>query len=445
MTKESSSAKTPGYIDAEAGMFVRETNVPPDIIVPLGYRYMRSCNGKKGLVSRANIQKLNATDKMPTKKTDPTADKFSLLSALPNPLLPRTLTGPCENNPHGGLTNKGDSNQKKATQGAIAQEDTPNEEFITPGAKQVATTRGKSKIVTDNTAEQLEDGEIDEGADSSEESNKKKAEKGIGIEGHPTTDKETVKIPRGITTEDPRIDPPFRMRLFKLFRVIPPTTKAGKSGEVSQEILPDHFQFNEGDFMLDLKDRGDRTARVRDINGQEGDVRLRRLQALKNPWNLPDRLPLAPRRNYVVPETDPDVIVLAQFLDEKKEMDFSSTGSIRTALRERLAAKKRAETMFTVLARITKNVPPANKTYRSSCQKGEIVRVSKRGEVQEQTKLKSYLVVNYEGYENMVPEDSIEELKTLFWGLAPLWVAECKFIKSLSSESISDPLQILTE
>jgi hypothetical protein len=55
------------------------------------------------------------------------------------------------------------------------------------------------------------------------------------------------------------------------------------------------FEFNNGEFLLDSGRRGtDKTAFVKNIRGQEGQVRLRRFQALENPCCLPDELPILP-------------------------------------------------------------------------------------------------------------------------------------------------------
>lgn len=226
------------------------------------------------------------------------------------------------------------------------------------------------------------------------------------------------------TAPNPRGFWPYADKPFKLFRVIPPTTKTGTFIKNSPELkLKKEFKFENGDFVLDCQvDRKNLHAKVRDIHGVKEWVPLRRLQAVASPWGYPDTLPVENSEYYGPPASIEVAKELAEH-HEYDDIDWEDEEGAKKEIGDRLDAKRKLECRPLRLYRMTEEIKATHKKYKAHSEEGEIVR-------QLTTDGAGRIMANYEGYKSRVLESSFEQVEGTFWGLK-ICRKECMFELSL--------------
>lgn len=203
----------------------------------------------------------------------------------------------------------------------------------------------------------------------------------------------------------------------RFYRVIEFTDKTGNYDVTYEEkdmtLIPDvptstPVKFAVGDWFLD--DTGDRsdpsepikTARVTDINGIEGHVRLRRLQRVLNPWCLPDRLPL------VEPELElREEVTTRKLNEEARRRGIDSMTKSRAAVLAEIKAFDKKDSVALALSRVTTRQAKGRYGSETAFDVGEIVMAIDEPQT---TGPKLQHVRDYEGFEGQIPSKFLEEL-----------------------------------
>lgn len=149
---------------------------------------------------------------------------------------------------------------------------------------------------------------------------------------------------------------------YRIFRVIPPTDKAGKPIE---ESFIDEFEYSTGEFFFDHGTGSVRQRFVTTMEGEEGQVFSRRLQQVDSPWGIDDQLPILPAFTLSTDDTMPTL------RREARKRDVKSTGSIKIPIFNEIKRFEDERTVYLPLKRVKRDVEKTNVSV--GFLKGEIV------------------------------------------------------------------------